>query len=81
MEDDEFNQELEAAKQDAEKAKKLSSLLANQEMAHGQKVIEIPSNNDYTTQVLYRLGFRWSTTSWDYVDQMLSAIAGFGFFD
>ena len=50
-------------------------------VAHGQKVIEIPSENQYTTQVLYRLGFRWSPTSWNYVDQMLTAIAGFGFFE
>ena len=81
VEDDEFNKELEIAKQDPEKAKRLSSLLAYQDMAHGQKVIEIPSENQYTTQVLYRLGFRWSATSWNYVDQMLTAISGFGFFE
>ncbi len=81
VEEDEFNKELEAAKQDPEKAKRLSSLLAYQDMAHGQKVIEIPSENQYTTQVLYRLGFRWSPTSWNYVDQMLTAISGFGFFE
>ena len=81
VEEEEFNKELENAKQDPEKAKRLSSLLAYQDMAHGQKVIEIPSENQYTTQVLYRLGFRWSTTSWDYVDQMLTAINGFGFFE
>jgi thioester reductase-like protein len=81
VEAEEFNNELEAAKQDPEKAKRLSSLLAYQDMAHGQKVIEIPSENQYTTQVLYRLGFRWSPTSWNYVDQMLIAIAGFGFFE
>ena len=81
VEEEDFNKELEAAKQDAEKAKRLSSLLAYQDMAHGQKVIEIPSENQYTTQVLYRLGFRWSTTSWDYVERMLSAISGFGFFE
>ena len=50
-------------------------------MAHGQKAVMIPAENQYTTQVLYRLGFRWSSTSWDYVDQMLKAIAGFGYFD
>ena len=76
-----FNEALETAKQDPEKAKRLSSLLAYQDMAHGQKAILIPAENQYTTQVLYRLGFRWSSTSWDYVDQMLKAIAGFGYFD
>ena len=76
-----FNDALETAKQDPEKAKRLSSLLAYQDMAHGQKAMMIPSENQYTTQVLYRLGFRWSSTSWDYVDQMLKAIAGFGYFE
>ena len=76
-----FNEAMEVAKQDPEKAKRLSSLLAYQDMAHGQKAVMIPADNQYTTQVLYRLGFRWSSTSWDYVDQMLKAIAGFGFFE
>ena len=76
-----FGEALEAAKQDPEKAKRLSSLIAYQDMAHGQKAVMIPADNQYTSQVLYRLGFRWSSTSWDYVDQMLEAIAGFGYFE
>ena len=76
-----FNEALELAKQDPEKAKLLSSLIAYQDMAHGQKAVMIPTENQYTSQVLYRLGFRWSSTSWDYVDQMLVAISGLGYFD
>ena len=76
-----FNEAIEAAKQNPEKAKRLSSLIAYQDMAHGQKAVMIPTENQYTTQVLYRLGFRWSSTSWDYVDQMLKAINGLGYFD
>ncbi len=76
-----FGEALEAAKQDPEKAKRLSSLIAYQDMAHGQRAVMIPADNQYTSQVLYRLGFRWSSTSWDYVDQMLAAIAGFGYFE
>ena len=76
-----FNEALEVAKQDPEKAKRLSSLIAYQDMAHGQKAVMIPTDNQYTSQVLYRLGFRWSSTSWDYVDQMLTAISGLGYFD
>lgn len=76
-----FGEALEAAKQDPEKAKRLSSLIAYQDMAHGQRAVMIPADNQYTSQVLYRLGFRWSSTSWDYADQMLKAIAGFGYFE
>ena len=81
VETEAFNEAMEAAKQDPEKAKRLSSLIAYQDMAHGQKAAMIPADNQYTTQVLYRLGFHWSSTSWDYVDQMLVAIGGFGYFD
>ncbi len=81
VEGEEFGRVLEEAKQDPEKAKKLSSLLAYQDMAHGKRAVFIGSDNQYTTQVLYRLGFHWSSTSWDYVDRMLTAIGGFGFFE
>ena len=81
VETEDFNMALELAKQNPEKAKKLSSLLAYQDMAHGQKAVFINPDNQYTAQVLYRLGFHWSSTSWDYVDQMLVTIAGFGYFE
>ena len=81
VENDEFVKAMQLAKDDPEKAKRLSSLLAYQDMAHGQITREIEPENDYTTQVLYRLGFHWSTTSWDYVDQFLVAIDGMGYFD
>ena len=81
VEEQEFNTTMEAAKSNPDKAKLLSSVLAYQDMSHGQESFEIPSSNTYTTQVLYRLGFHWSTTSWDYVGQFLKAIDGLGFFD
>ncbi len=81
VEDEEYNATMESAGNDPQKAKTLSSLLAYQDMAHGMKVSEVPVNNLYTTQVLYRLGFKWSPTTWDYVDRMLGAISGLGFFD
>ena len=81
VEDEEYNATMESAGNDPQKAKTLSSLLAYQDMAHGMKVREVVVRNPYTTQVLYRLGFKWSPTTWDYVDRMLSAISGLGFFD
>ncbi len=81
VEQEEFDQAMEAAKDDPQKARQMASLLAYQDMAHGQKTTDVKRDNDYTTQVLYRLGFAWSPTSWDYVERMLTAIGGFGFFD
>ncbi len=81
VEQEEFVQAMEEAKADPIKANQMSSLLAYQDMAHGQKTTDVKRDNDYTTQVLYRLGFAWSPTSWDYVERMLTAIGGFGFFE
>ena len=81
VEQEEFAQVMEEAKADPVKAKQMASLLAYQDMAHGQKTTDVSRDNDFTTQVLYRLGFAWSPTSWDYVERMLTAIGGFGFFD
>lgn len=77
----EFSQALNMAKEVPGKAKQLSSLLAYQNMAKGQKSSDVMRQNAYTMQVLYRLGFSWSVTSWDYVDKFMTAIEGLGFFD
>ena len=81
VEQEEFAEAMERAKNDPQKARQLSSLLAYQDMAHGQKTADVKRDNDYTTQVLYRLGFEFSPTSWDYVERMLTTIGGFGFFE
>ena len=81
VEQEEFQKSMDAAKDDPVKAKSMSALLAYQDMAHGQKTTDVKRDNDYTTQVLYRLDFAWSPTSWDYVERMLTAISAFGFFD
>ena len=81
VEQEEFQQAMDEAGQDLQKAKQMAALLAYKDMAHGQKTADVQRDNDYTTQVLYRLGFSWSPTSWDYVERMLTAIGGFGFFE
>ena len=81
VEQEEFQQAMDEAGQDPQKAKQMAAMLAYKDMAHGQKTTDVARDNDYTTQVLYRLGFAWSPTSWDYVERMLTAIGGFGFFE
>ena len=81
VENDEFEQIVAVAGQDPEKAKLLSAIMAYQDMAHGQKAVLIERDNRYTCSVLHRLGFHWKDTSWDYVERMLTAIGGFGFFE
>ena len=81
VEPEEFDAVIAEAQNDPKKAKQMSSLLAYKDMAHGQRSDVVGRENNYTSQVLHRLGFYWSTTSWDYDQQMLQAIAGFGFFE
>ena len=81
VEQEEFQKAMDEAGQDPQKAKQMAALLAYKDMAHGQKTADVQRDNDYTTQVLYRLDFNWSPTSWDYVERMLTAIGGFGFFE
>ena len=80
MEADEFARRLDDVKNNPRKASYLTGLLAYQDMAHGRQAIEMPYTNEYTTQVLYRLGFKWSPTSWDYVDRFLKSIHQLGYF-
>ena len=81
VEQEEFAKAMDDAKNDPQRARQLTALLAYQDMAHGQHTSDVARDNDYTTQVLYRLGFAFSPTSWDYVERMLTALGGFGFFE
>ena len=81
VENEEFEKAVAIAGQDPEKAKLLSSILAYQDVAHGQKACIIERDNHVTCSILHRLGFRWKDTSWDYIERMFTAIAGFGFFE
>ena len=77
----EFSAALKQAEEDPQKAKQLASMLAYKNMTGGQKTADVARQNVYTMQVLYRMGFQWSATSWDYIEQFLSAISGFGYFE
>ena len=80
-EDDEFAAMLDVAQNDPEKAAKLTTLLAYENKDSSKTVEMIHTENEYTTQVLYRLGFSWSMTSRDYMNSFLSALDGLGFFE
>ena len=80
-EDKEFSEMLGKAQNDPQKAAKLTTLLAYENMDSSKKVEMISTENEYTTQVLYRLGFSWSMTSRDYMNSFLGALEGLGFFE
>ena len=76
-----FRQRLEEVKSDPKKVERLQSLVAYSDVTHGQKALVVQEVNDYTMQVLYRQGFYWSLTSWDFIERFFKTIAGFGFFE
>ena len=81
VEEQAFNDAVQRASQDPEKTDAMSALLAYQDLTHGQKAVVIERDNRYTCNVLHRLGFHWQDTSHDYIERMLTAIDGLGFFD
>lgn len=80
-EESDYMEALEAAQKDPEKAKVLSSMIAYQNMGHGQTTLPIARSNEYTMQVLYRMEYHWPTTSKEYVGRFVEAIDGLGFFE
>ena len=59
----------------------LTALLAYETMDSSKKVEMIRTENEYTTQCLYRLGFNWSMTADSYISAFLKALKGLGYFD
>ena len=77
----EFGAILQQAAADPNKAALLTTMLAYQNIAGGQPTQVVERNNAYTSQVLLRMGFRWSEPDSEYIGKMLSAINGLGFFN
>ncbi|MBR4460049.1 MAG: amino acid adenylation domain-containing protein, partial [Paludibacteraceae bacterium] len=77
----EFGQLMQEAALDPNKAPLLTGMLAYKDAAHGRPTQIVNASNEYTAQVLLRLGFRWSEPDSAYVNRMLTAISQLGFFD
>ena len=80
VEQDEYQRRLADAFNNPAQAPILQSLMAYQSET-GKVVVSNVDDYSYTTQSLLRMGFRWNFTSWDYIEQFITAIAGLGFFD
>ena len=82
VENEEFQRRLAEAMQDPEKSELVQSLVAYKEENDGLfRVVNGWDTKAYTAQVLLRLGFRWSFTTWDYVENYLRCLQGLGVFD
>ena len=79
VEPEEFQRTLESVMENPDLVTLLRPLMAY-DMGTGHKTRWIESANDYTTQVLYRLGFQWPPTAADYVHRFVNNIMGFDYF-
>ena len=79
VENEEFQQALEKMMENPDLVTLLRPLMAY-DMGTGRKTRWIEAANDYTTQVLYRIGFQWPPTAADYVHRFVDTIVGFDYF-
>ena len=79
VETEEFQQALSRMMENQDLVTLLRPLMAyNVSSKHTMRWIE--STNEYTTQVLYRMGFQWPPTAADYVHRFVDTIVGFDYF-
>ena len=79
VETEEFQQALDRMMENPDLVTLLRPLMAY-DMGAGHQTRWIESTNEYTTQVLYRLGFQWPVTAKGYVHRFVDTIVGFDFF-
>ena len=75
-----FAEALNEAQKDPDKAAILSSMTAYMNTAHGKKIVALPCNAHYTTQILARMGFFWNASNERYVNDFINVLRGFLFF-
>jgi thioester reductase-like protein len=80
VETDEFVRRMDAAKDDPEKSRILSSIIAYAQAEGQVQLQENIATVDFSMQVLHRLGFRWDSTTRDYVDMIFEMLASMNFF-
>ena len=79
VEQGEFQEALSQAMADEKRVAALQPLLAYSGRS-GEANEYIGFNGEMTTQVLYRLGFRWNYTTWDYVERFIRLLDDLDFF-
>ena len=77
---DEFARVFAEAQNDPAKARTLTSIMAYVQSAGGREIVRLNRTCAYTLQILYRLGFSWPFTTWDYISRFVEALTGLGFF-
>ncbi|MGB9977985.1 amino acid adenylation domain-containing protein [Methanobacterium sp.] len=80
-EENEFNATLLETMKDETKSTALSGIITTIKKGKGKDKVVIPAINDYTTQILYRLGFKWPLTTDKYLATFIEYLEEMDFFD
>ena len=80
-EENEFNAALMETMKDETKSTALSGIITTIKKGTGKDKVVIPAVNQYTTQVLYRLGFKWPLTTDTYLSTFIEYLEEMDFFD
>ncbi|MGE9985734.1 AMP-binding protein [Desulfovibrio sp. SGI.169] len=81
MEDEEFAHAMARVRNDPDKAERLVTLLAYNNMADGRAAVPLAAASAYTAQALLRHGWRWPETGGVYLRNFIRALSGMVFFD
>ena len=79
--EDEFQKSMLAAMEDENRNQAISGLIAYLSSDTDSKFYWIDSNNKFTTEILYRLDYKWPIISDEYMKQSIKALDGLNFFD
>ena len=80
-EENEFNAGLAEIMKDETKSTALSGIITTMKKGTGKDKFVIPAVNEYTTQILYRLGFKWPLTTDKYLETFIEYLKEMDFFD
>jgi predicted secreted protein len=80
VEEDEFDEYLNQAFSDKSKQDGISGLITAVGPENVKKVL-IGAENDYTVQVLYRLGVKWPIISEEYIYKFIEYLNDLAFFE
>lgn len=81
LEDTAYEKALQDSLNQAGRAEYLTSMVAYQGMAGGKTLVPVAVDNQYTSQVLLRMNWRWPITDNDYLRKFLRDLIGLGFFE
>ncbi len=81
LEDGPYEKALEDSLSHASRAEYLTSLVAYRGMAGGKTLAPVAVDNQYTSQVLLRMNWRWPVTDNEYLRKFLRDLIGLGFFE